>query len=165
MDEAQLQAVRRLLALVDRYHLSELVVEEEGVTVTIRGSAEGAPARSTDLPAHDMPAAEGEHAWLDAHGAASSVEEALVDDGLFPLLSPMTGLFFRSPSPEARSYVEPGDVVEEGQTVGLIEAMKVFSEIPADTAGRVTRILVENGTLVTQGEPLMLLEPLDETDP
>jgi acetyl-CoA carboxylase biotin carboxyl carrier protein len=70
----------------------------------------------------------------------------------------MTGLFYRGPSPEIPPYVEVGADVEEGQTVGLIEAMKVFSEIPADVHGRVVRIVAENGKLVNQGEVLMLIE-------
>jgi biotin carboxyl carrier protein len=70
----------------------------------------------------------------------------------------MTGLFYRGASPELPPYVDVGEEVEEGATVGLIEAMKVFSEIPADVHGRVVRILVENGKLVNQGEVLMLLE-------
>lgn len=155
MDQEQLEAVRRLLALVDRYHLAELVVEEAGVTVTIRGTA---PAERTAEALRPLEEAE---PWRDLVDSSEETGQEAYD-GFHRLLSPMTGLFYRSPSPEARPYVEVGDFVEEGQTIGLIEAMKVYSEIPADVSGRVVRVLVENGALVTQGEPLLLLET--ETD-
>jgi acetyl-CoA carboxylase biotin carboxyl carrier protein len=71
----------------------------------------------------------------------------------------MTGVFYRAASPDVPPFVEIGDRIEEGQTVGLIEAMKVFSEIPADRPGRVVEILAASGQLVSQGDPLMRLDP------
>ncbi|GIV09732.1 MAG: hypothetical protein KatS3mg019_1823 [Fimbriimonadales bacterium] len=76
-----------------------------------------------------------------------------------PIESPMTGMFYRGPSPSEPPYVEEGDWVYEGQTIGLVEAMKVFNEIPAPTTGVVRRIVAQNASLVQQGEVLMLLEP------
>jgi acetyl-CoA carboxylase biotin carboxyl carrier protein len=160
MDEEQLQAVWRLLALVERYQLAELVVEEEGVTVTIRGpEARRAPEWDLGLAETILPETEESAAGETAlrEPVLPFEDEEMESEGYHRLLSPMTGLFYRSASPEAPSFVEAGDEVEQGQTVGLIEAMKVFSEIPADIDGIVVRILVENGALVTQGEPLMLL--------
>lgn len=76
-----------------------------------------------------------------------------------PIESPMTGMFYRGPSPSEPPYVEEGDLVYEGQTIGLVEAMKVFNEIPAPMTGVVRRIVAQNASLVQQGEVLMLLEP------
>lgn len=76
-----------------------------------------------------------------------------------PIEAPMTGMFYRGPSPSEPPYVEEGDLVYEGQTIGLIEAMKVFNEVPSPTTGIVRRIVAQNATLVQQGEVLMLLEP------
>jgi acetyl-CoA carboxylase biotin carboxyl carrier protein len=73
----------------------------------------------------------------------------------------MTGVFYRSAGPDAPPFVEPEDLVEEGQAIGIIEAMKVFSEIPADRAGRIVEILAPDGQLVSQDDPLMLLDPED----
>jgi len=72
--------------------------------------------------------------------------------------SPLIGLFYRSAAPDAPPFVEVGDVVEEGQTVCIIEAMKVFNEINAEWSGRVVAIPAEDGKLVQAGEPLVVLE-------
>ncbi len=73
------------------------------------------------------------------------------------LKSPMVGTFYRSPSPDAKAFVEVGDTVKEGQTVCIIEAMKLMNEIEADKSGVVKAVLVENGQPVEYGQPLFLL--------
>ena len=75
------------------------------------------------------------------------------------IAAPFTGIFYRSSSPTAEPYVREGDWVEAGQTVGLIETMKIFNEVAAEQAGRIERILVQNGQLVQGGEALMVLVP------
>ena len=137
-----LEAIRRLLRLADSYRLAELVVEESGIRITIRGG-EGLAAGVAGVAAPE-----------------GALAEIRADPPRFPVIaSPMTGVFYRSASLDAPPFVEEGDRVEEGQTLGLIEAMKVFSEIPADHSGRVVEILVASGTLVSQGDPLMLIDP------
>ena len=74
--------------------------------------------------------------------------------------APMVGTFYRAPAPDAPPYVEVGQVVEPGQTLCIIEAMKLMNEIEAEVRGRVTAILVENGQPVEYGQPLMTLERL-----
>lgn len=74
--------------------------------------------------------------------------------------SPMVGTFYRAPSPDAKPYVELGTVVEKGDVVCIIEAMKMMNEIQAETSGRVSKILIENGQPVEYEQPLFLLEPL-----
>jgi acetyl-CoA carboxylase biotin carboxyl carrier protein len=71
----------------------------------------------------------------------------------------MTGVFYRSARPDSPPFVEIGDHVEIGQTIGLVEAMKVFSEIPAEQAGIVVEIPSRSGQLVREGEPLLYLKP------
>ena len=73
--------------------------------------------------------------------------------------SPLTGVWYPSPSPGARPYVNEGDEVAAGQVVGLIEAMKLFNEIKSDVSGRIARVLVENGTLVKRKQPLLEVDP------
>ena len=73
--------------------------------------------------------------------------------------APMVGTFYRASSPTAEPYVREGDVVKEGQIVCIIEAMKLMNEIEAKTAGRVAKVLVENGQAVEYGQPLFLVEP------
>ncbi len=76
----------------------------------------------------------------------------------FTLDAPLAGIFYRAASPEADPFAREGDEIVAGQTVGLIEAMKVFNELRAERTGRVVRFLAENGALVQAGQPLMLLE-------
>jgi acetyl-CoA carboxylase biotin carboxyl carrier protein len=71
----------------------------------------------------------------------------------------MVGTFYRAPKPEDPPFVKEGDEVEIGQTVCLLEAMKLFNEIPSDVAGRVVRVLAENGAPVEYGQPLFLIDP------
>jgi acetyl-CoA carboxylase biotin carboxyl carrier protein len=74
--------------------------------------------------------------------------------------APLTGVFYRSPSPQAQPYVQVGSNVAAGEVIGLIEAMKLFNEIRSTAAGRVRRIFIENGQLVRAHQPLMELEPV-----
>jgi acetyl-CoA carboxylase biotin carboxyl carrier protein len=146
-DAERLEAIRRLLLLADAYGLAELEVEENGLKVTIRGAEVASGSGSTLTPSAGS-----------AHVPVESDEER---HRFHAILSPMTGVFYRSASPEAPPFVEPGDRVEEGQAIGIIEAMKVFSEIPADRSGRIMEILAPDGQLVSQDDPLMLLDPED----
>jgi len=72
--------------------------------------------------------------------------------------SPMVGTFYRSSSPGAKAYVEVGSQVKEGETICIIEAMKILNEIEADKSGTITRILCENGQAVEYGQPLFMIE-------
>jgi acetyl-CoA carboxylase biotin carboxyl carrier protein len=144
-DGERLEAIRRLLLLADVYGLAELEVEEGDLKVTICGAEPGTWATANLPPANELP---GRSTEPDEEGRR-----------FHAILSPMTGVFYRAASPEAPPFVEAGDRVEEGQAVGLIEAMKVFSEIPADRSGRILDILVASGQLVSQDDPLILLDP------
>ncbi len=73
--------------------------------------------------------------------------------------APLTGVWYPAPSPGARPYVNEGDEIAAGQVIGLIEAMKLFNEIKSDASGRITRVLVENGTLVKRKQPLLEIDP------
>ena len=79
--------------------------------------------------------------------------------GMRFVTAPLTGVWYSSPSPGARPYLEEGVELSNGQVVGLIEAMKLFNEIKSDVAGRVMRILVESGTLVKRQQPLVEVDP------
>ncbi len=81
-------------------------------------------------------------------------------EGLHKISSPMVGMFYRAPNPDSPPFVEEGDVVSVGQTLCIIEAMKIMNEIEADAKGRVVRVLVENGNPVEYNTPLFLIEPL-----
>jgi biotin carboxyl carrier protein len=73
--------------------------------------------------------------------------------------APLTGVWYSAPSPGARAYLQEGDEIGVGSVIGLIEAMKLFNEIKSDVGGRVTRTLVETGTLVKRQQPLLEVDP------
>jgi acetyl-CoA carboxylase biotin carboxyl carrier protein len=79
--------------------------------------------------------------------------------GMRFVAAPLTGVWYTSPSPGARPYVKVGDELAVGTVIGLIEAMKLFNEIKSDVAGRVTRFMVETGTLVKRQQPLIEVDP------
>jgi acetyl-CoA carboxylase biotin carboxyl carrier protein len=81
------------------------------------------------------------------------------DARLHRVVAPFTGVFYRSPTPAARAYVDDGDWVEAEAVIGLVETMKIFNEVTADVSGRVVRFLADNGALVHVGEPLVVIEP------
>ena len=94
--------------------------------------------------------------------ADKSVEamQAPGTDNLVPVVSPVVGTFYRAPAPEADPFVEVGTVVSPGQTLCIVEAMKIMNEIEAEIRGRVVEILVQNAQPVEYGQKLFLLEPL-----
>src|SRR5437879_1842100 len=148
-DEARLEAIRHLLRLAERYQLAELEVEENGLKVIIRGpDGAGAPVADA-LWIGDSPPAD-----LRATADAERPEP----DNHHTLVSPVTGTFYRAPDPEMPPYVEIGQQVEEGQTVGVIEAMKVFSDVPSDCTGTVLEFRAANGQVVQHGDALLVIE-------
>lgn len=150
------EKIKKLIALVEENKLTELEVEEEGFSVTIK--AESAQ-QTVHVSAPHHVQVEGSPAETDEFEAEEEAEEEVVVSGdLVEIKSPMIGVFYRKPSPDSPSFVEEGDEIEEGQTIGLIEAMKVFSEVPAEVGGRVVTMPVENGKLVQAGDILAVVD-------
>ena len=136
--------------LVDRGMLETLVEVVEGST-SAEVSVEVSGARVTVRRA--------EPGGGGAPGGALDAPDEASDDGLVRVESPMVGTFYRASSPDADPFVEEGSVVEAGQTLCLVEAMKLFNEITAERPGRITQIAVENGEAVEYGQLLFLVEP------
>ena len=88
-----------------------------------------------------------------------SPESERVETGFHTVAAPFTGVFYRSPAPSAKAYVEEGDWVEADAVIGLVETMKVFNEVTADVSGRVVGFEVEAGQLVHAGDVLVMIEP------
>jgi acetyl-CoA carboxylase biotin carboxyl carrier protein len=95
-----------------------------------------------------------------APASAGTTPAPAANDHLKAITSPMVGTFYRSPAPDADPFLEVGDSVEAGQTVCIIEAMKLMNEIEAEFKGRVVQILVENAQPVEFGQKLFLVEPV-----
>jgi len=105
------------------------------------------------------PAAAAAPAPAAAPTPSDDAEPAASADSGPSIVSPMVGTFYRSPSPDAAPFVKEGDVVTAGQTVCIIEAMKIMNEIEAEVSGRVTNVLVDNGSPVEYNTPLFQVEP------
>lgn len=163
-DESMTETLRRLARLVAENGLSELTVEEDGVTMTVKAGGEAAPPAPGPMmaiQAHLHPLAHTppySQTMVTAPAVPSPVTPARAATAV-ALESPMVGVFYRSPSPDDPPFVTIGDLVRVGQPIGLIEAMKVYSEVPSEVAGRVVDMPVESGKLVQQGQPLIFVEP------
>ncbi len=143
-----LERVRHLARLAKQLGLSELTSDDGGVRVTVTvypTVAMGAPQALTGHALRALPS---------AGGASEPTPE---ERGLRAIVSPMVGVFYRAPSPDADPYAEVGAHVEEGDAIGLVEAMKVFNPIEAEFAGEIVEIVVENAEPVSVGQPLMWL--------
>lgn len=159
----KLKNIQKLLDLADKYGLEELTVSEDDLTVTVKGFT--AP-KAAFIAAAPVDAAQSvmvpDRARPKAKPMAQKAKSAASASGpRLTIVSPMTGVFYRTPSPDSPPFIEVGDIVSEGQTVGMIEAMKVFSEVPAEVSGRVVEIVAESGKLVNSGDPLIYLEPVE----
>ena len=137
--------IRELALLLDETNLTEIEIERAGLRVRVARNISVAAS----VPAVYQPAAA-------AVAAAALVADVAKHPGVVP--SPMVGTVYWASEPGARPFVEVGSKVIAGQTLVIIEAMKTMNQIPAPRAGTVTQILVEDGTPVEYGEPLVIIE-------
>ena len=140
--------VDQVVDLAVRHNLAEIEVEADGTRIRVvreHAPAAGAAPR-VEVPTTPLAQAAAAPAESTAH--------------LVPVEAPMVGTFYRAPKPDASPFVSEGDVVKEGQVLCIVEAMKLMNEIEAKVAGRIVKILVDNGQPVEFGQSLFLMEPL-----
>jgi acetyl-CoA carboxylase biotin carboxyl carrier protein len=150
-----LRKLKKLIDLVQESGIGELEITEGEERVRISRAGTGSPIVMATHPQMAMMASPGMAA--PAAAAAPAPEAPPAPTG-HTLKSPMVGTFYRSPSPGAPAFVEVGQAVAKGQTLCIIEAMKLLNEIESDAAGTIKAILVENGQPVEYGQPLFLIE-------
>lgn len=149
-----LRKLKTLIDLVSDSNVSELeITEAEGKVRIVKGG--GAMVHAYAPAAMPAMVAAPVAAVAPVSPAATPVEEPPSGHSV---TSPMVGTFYRSASPGAKSFVEIGSVVKEGDTICIIEAMKILNEIEADKAGTVTQVLCENGQAVEYGQALFVIE-------
>jgi acetyl-CoA carboxylase biotin carboxyl carrier protein len=149
-----LRKLKTLIDLVSDSNVSELeITEAEGKVRIVKGG--GTMVHSYSQPMYPQMHAQPQAAPAAAPAPAAVVEE--VASG-HTVKSPMVGTFYRSASPGAKAFVEIGTVVKEGETICIIEAMKILNEIEADKAGTISKILCENGQAVEYGQALFIIE-------
>ncbi|MEW6274252.1 MAG: acetyl-CoA carboxylase biotin carboxyl carrier protein [Bacillota bacterium] len=135
------QEIRELIRLIDQTSIAELSLESNGIKVAIKKGF-GGPESAEDKTDLFREAKE--------KGSIKFTE----------VVSPMVGTFYRAPAPDAPPFVQPGDIVQTGQTLCIIEAMKMMNEIKAEITGEIVEILVENGESVEYGQPLFYMKPV-----
>ena len=147
-----LRKLKTLIDLVSESNVSELeITEAEGKVRIVKGPVGGPVAVAAPV----MVAAPG--VAVPAAPVAAAPAEAPLASGHI-VKSPMVGTFYTASSPEAKPFVQVGSMVKEGDTICIIEAMKILNEIEADKSGTVTRVMVDNGQAVEYGQPLFMIE-------
>jgi len=148
-----LRKLKKLIDLVEASGIAELEITEGEEKVRIAKSIAGTPMMMSHAP-HMMHAAAPTH--LAAPAAVTAPAEDAIPEG-HVVRSPMVGTFYRAPAPGAKNFAEVGQSVNAGDTICIIEAMKLLNEIEADHSGVIKAILVENGQPVEYGEPLFVI--------
>ena len=150
----ELKDIKAIIDLMKKNSITEFELEEKDSKLRLKRGSSGIPVVPSDeaVPMMQMPAP------APMMQAAAPAQVA-VNTGEVDIKSPMIGTFYRSPSPEAASYVEVGTEVNPDTVVCIIEAMKVMNEIKAEVKGVITQTLVENGKPVEFGQPLFKVRP------
>jgi len=151
-ESVDVSQIRELIRAVETSDVSEVVVEENGSTVTVRkgGFVMAAPAAAASASAPPVVIA-----------AAASGADAPRPATWREVKAPMVGTFYRSPSPGSEPFVQPDDVVEEGQPVCILEAMKLMNEIEMPERGTIREVAAEDGAAVDYGTVLVYYEPAE----
>jgi acetyl-CoA carboxylase biotin carboxyl carrier protein len=149
-----IRKIKKLIELIESSGVAEIEIREGENLIRISRYPHSTPVvMSQAMPLPGIP-------------TVSSATNTSSPQGMEPakeikghlITSPMVGTFYRAPSPANKSFVEEGQMVNEGDTLCIIEAMKILNQITADKAGIVTKVLVENGAPVEYGEPLFVIE-------
>jgi oxaloacetate decarboxylase alpha subunit len=148
VDQTRAERIREIVRIVQETGIAEIAVEEEGTRVSVRRTEDQVPIQpATPAPSGEEPAPIEPAAQPEA-------------DGAIRIEAPMVGTFYRAPQPGAPPFVEEGDAVAPGQTLCILEAMKLMNEVKAEVEGVVRTIHVQNGQAVEYGQPLFDLEPV-----
>jgi oxaloacetate decarboxylase alpha subunit len=150
VDQTRAERIREVVRIVQETGIAEIAVEEEGTRVSVRRTEEPVPGEAPALA--EAPAA--------AETPADPAAEEAPSDGAVRIEAPMVGIFYRAPQPGAPPFVEEGDAVAPGQTLCILEAMKLMNEVKAEVEGVVRTIHVKNGQPVEYGQALFDLEPI-----
>ncbi|MFN9133583.1 MAG: acetyl-CoA carboxylase biotin carboxyl carrier protein [Phycisphaerales bacterium] len=159
-----IRKLKELVRLMVENDLSELNLQDQAETVAVKRGYNGVPvvhqapvmmAAPAAAPAAHAAAAPAPAAAPPAAPAAAAASDA----GLKAITSPMVGTFYSSPNPDSPAFVKVGQAVSADTTVCLVEAMKVFNEIKAETSGTIERVLVQSGQAVEYGQKLFLIKP------
>jgi acetyl-CoA carboxylase biotin carboxyl carrier protein len=149
--------IRKLIKLVEESEIDELEVTSWGRKVRITKKLPRQQNPATDVKVDNTSTLTLPEKREQKSSPVKEMEKET--DNLVPVKSPMVGTFYRAPAPDAKPYVELNQMIAVGQVVCIVEAMKLMNEIESEVAGRVAKILVDNGKPVEFGQKLFLIEP------
>ena len=149
-DIFDVRKIRRLVELMKEHDLSEIDLRQGETRIQLRRGADPVPAEPVAQPAV---------APAPAAAAPPAKAPATAEDDFLLIRSPIVGTFYTASDPDSPPYVKVGDHVGPDTTVCIVEAMKVFNEIPAEISGKVIAMLIQNGDPVEFGQPLFKVDP------
>lgn len=144
--EVKIEDVAKLMEFVHKYNISELRIKNNEDKIIIRSSCDGEKDKSYTTDEH-----QGKNQYALYEEKTYKVEEKIIK-------APLVGVFYSAPSAGSENFVKIGDRIAEGQTIAIIEAMKLMNEIKSDQTGIIDKILVENGQMVEYGQPLFVIK-------
>jgi acetyl-CoA carboxylase biotin carboxyl carrier protein len=156
-----LKEIESLIKFVQGSGVAEVSLEQKDFKITIKTTHGGMMIQSIPQVVHSSQpqmAMSGQPAPSPGPTAAES-QKAMDESKYITIKSPMIGTFYRSASPDKPFFVNVGDEIKQGQVLCIIEAMKLFNEIEAETSGKIVKVLVDNSTPVEYDQPLFLIEP------
>ncbi|MCX5698471.1 MAG: acetyl-CoA carboxylase biotin carboxyl carrier protein [Candidatus Omnitrophica bacterium] len=150
-----LKEIKEMINLMNENGLAELEVEKDDMCIRLKKTASG-------MEGFEAPAGYPAQGVAASGAKAQSAQEIEEKNAIktVEIKSPIVGTFYRAPNPEAASYVEVGQVIEPGQVICIIEAMKLMNEIKSEIKGKILEILVDNAEPVEFGQSLFLIDPL-----
>ncbi len=147
------KTIKELAENIEKYNLQEVTVESEGAKVTLeREIAAPETVYVNTAATGTMPAA------TQKLAAAEKTAEVKLEDKYEAVVSPMIGTFYKSPAPGAESFVKEGQEIKQGDTLCIIEAMKLMNEIKASRDGKIVKIMLEDASPVVKGEKMFLID-------
>ncbi len=156
-----IKELKELIDLMKNTDIAELEIEKGGVKVKLK---KGHSLLSQPVSAEKAQISSPQTVEKEITGAAEekAASHAVEEKGLVTVTSPIVGTFYRAPAPDAKPYVEVGDIIKKGQVLCLVEAMKLMNEIEAELNGKIVAALVENGSPIEYGEALFKVEPVED---
>ncbi len=153
-----LRRIRRLVDLMKEYDLSEIDLQQGDTRIQLRRGSETVTVAPSPAPVAIAPALPDAFERPDRPAKAPAAEAKAEEEHLVVIRSPMVGTFYSAPDPDSPPYVKVGDMVGPDTVVCIVEAMKVFNQIPAEVSGKIVAILVESGEPVEYGQPLFKVD-------
>jgi oxaloacetate decarboxylase alpha subunit len=149
-----IKEIKEMIALMNENGLIELEIEKDGMRIKLKKTASGTEGLSGPIIVERAPVPEAAHRQITPEMPEKTALKTV------EIKAPMVGTFYRAPSPEAPPYIEVDQVIESGQVICIIEAMKLMNEIKSEVKGKILEILVDNAEPVEFGQPMLLIEPL-----